>query len=458
MNTAGRSGGRGPTAGGVRPGAQRRPSGARRVLTLATAAVLLAGAPMPAAAQDVAVVGAEVRPVSGPPVEDATVLIRGGTVRAVGTDVEVPDGVPVVDGTGKVVTPGLFDAATRVGLVEVGAVDETRDYAMQADDPVRAAFRVTDGVNPNSTLVPVTRLGGVTTVVANPAGGLVSGQSAVLDLAGATVEEMLVRDRAALVASFGPDAAGGARGAAALRLREALGEAEYYAANRRGYDRGSHRPLSQSRLDLEALQGVLTGARPLVVEVHRASDILAVLRLAREHGLRLVVQGGAEAWMVADELAAADVPVIVKPLTNAPEDFSRLGARFDNAALLHRAGVRVVISTFDAHNARNLRWEAGNAMRFGLPPEVALRAVTLEPARAFGLSGRYGSLEPGKVGNVVVWSGDPLSLSSRPERVIVRGRVVPRDSRQEQLFRRYRDLRPGEPPAYRAGKGPDGTP
>lgn len=446
--------------------ATRPAAAARRAATVPLAsALLLLGAvpagpagPAPASAQDVAVVGAEVRPVSGPPVQGATVLVRDGVIEAVGPDVEVPSGVRTLDGSGKVVTPGLFDANTRVGLVEVGAVDGTRDYAMEAEDPVKAAFHVIDGINPNSTLVPITRLGGVTTVVANPAGGLVAGQSAVVDLAGATVGEMLVRGRASMVASFGSEVTGESRGAAALRLREALEEARYYANNRRGYDRGAARPLQQSRLDLEALQPVLLGDRPLVVNAHRASDIVAVLGIAEEYGLDLVIQGGAEAWMVADRLAAADVPVVLKPLTNSPEEFELLGARFDNAALLERAGVTVVLSTFDAHNARNLRWEAGNAVRFGLPAGAALRAVTLAPARVFGVADTHGSLEPGKAGDLVLWSGDPFELSSRAEAVVIDGRVMPEDSRQEELFRRYRELHGELPPAYREGKGPAGSP
>lgn len=426
-------------------------------------AVLLAGSgawavPAPAAAQDLAVVGAEVRPVSGPAMSDATVLVRDGVIEAVGPDVRVPDGVRTLDGSGMVVTPGLFDANTRVGLVEVGAVEETRDFAMEAEDPVKAAFHVADGLNPNSTLVPVTRLGGVTTVVSNPGGGLVAGQSAVVDLAGATVDEMLVAGRASMVASYGAGVTGGSRGAAALRLREALDEARYYAANRRGYDRGNARPLGQSRLDLEALQAVLSGDRPLVVNADRASDLLAAVGIAEEYGLDLVLQGGAEAWMVAGRLAEAGVPVILKPLTNSPEDFDLLGARFDNAALLHRAGVTVVLSTFDAHNARGLRFEAGNAVRFGMPDDAALRAVTLTPAEVFGVADTHGSLEPGKAGNLVLWTGDPFELSSRPEAVVIRGRVVPEDSRQEELFRRYRELGRDLPPAYREGRGAAGSP
>ncbi len=434
-------------------GRARKP-GVMALPMVGTLAILaIGGFAAPAAGQDVAIVGGQVHTVSGGMIEDGTVLIRGGRVEAVGRNVTVPDGILRLDARGKVVTPGLFDLGTQIGLVEVGLEAQTRDTGMD-DDAVTAAFDVLDGVNPHSTLIPVNRLGGITTVLSSPSGGLIAGQGAVLDLTGGSLGRMLARPRAAMVASYGSDAAaatGGSRGAASLRLREVLEDARFWRENRAQFERGAARPLSHSRLDLEALQPVLAGETPLVVAVDRASDILAVLRIAREYGLRLVIAGGAEAWMVADSLAAADVPVVVKPLTNLPASFDRLGARFDNAAVLHEAGVRVALSSFDTHNARNLVQEAGNAVRYGLPWEVALRGVTLEPARALGLADRYGSLEPGRVGNVVIWSGDPFELSSRAEAVVIRGEVMPEASRQRDLFERYRALEETAP-AYRSGR------
>lgn len=416
--------------------------------------------PVTDARPTIAITGATVHPVSGPPIEGATVLIRDGRIEAVGRDVSVPPDARRIDGSGKVVTPGFFDAGTSLGLVEVGAVDDTRDMQM-GGDYIAAAFDVTDGLNPNSTLIPINRLGGVTTALSNPSGGLISGRAAVIDLRTGSLSRLLAEPRAAMVASYGPDAAedvGGARGAVSLRLREVFEDARFWAQNRGAYLRGAARPLSHSRLDLEALQPVLAGEMPFLVEVDRASDILAVLRIAAEYGLRPIIAGGTEAWMVADTLAATETPVIVKPLTNLPGGFASLGARFDNAALLHEAGVPLVITTFDTHNARNLRYEAGNAVRFGLSREAALRAVTLGPAEALGVEGRYGSLEPGKVASVVVWSGDPFELSSVPETVIIRGEVVPESSRQKELLERYRELDRELPPAYTGGRAPARTP
>lgn len=404
--------------------------------TLALAALAL---PAIAVAQDVAVIGGTVHTVSGDVLEGATVLVRGGTIAAVGHDIEVPAGVPTIDATGRVVTPGLFDATTSLGLVEVGAVSSTVDARLEGD-PVRAAFDVVDGINPRSTLIPVSRAAGLTTVLSAPGGGLISGQAAIIDLAGSSAGEMVVRPRAAMMANYNAGAAGGARGGASLRLREVLDDARFWRDNHAAFSAGRTRGVAASRLDLEALGPVLDGDVPFIVGVHRASDIEAVLRLADDFGLDLVIAGGSEAWMVADRIAATGVPVILKPLNNSPSGFDRLGARFENAALLDRAGVDVIIGSFNSHNARWLLLEAGNAVRFGLPWDVALRAVTLAPAMALGIGDQYGSLEPGKVGNLVVWTGDPFELSTDVEAVVIRGSTMSLDHRQLELFRRYREL------------------
>ncbi len=399
----------------------------------------LTGFPAGAVGQDLAVTGGTVHTVAGAVLEGATVLVRDGVIAAVGADVEVPAGVPILDAKGRIVTPGLFDATTSLGLVEVGMVSSTVDARLEGD-PVRAAFDVVDGINPRSVLIPVNRAAGLTTALSTPGGGLISGQAAIIDLAGSSADEMLVKARAAMVANYSAGAAGGARGGASLRLREVLDDARFWRDHQAEFSTGRTRELSASRLDLEALGPVLAGEIPLIVGVHRASDIEAVLRIADDYGLDLLISGGSEAWMVADRIASAGVPVILKPLNSSPAGFDRLGSRFDNAALLDRAGVTVVIGSFNTHNARWLLLEAGNAVRFGLPWDTALRAVTLAPAEALGVGERYGSLEPGKVGNLVVWTGDPFELSTEAETVVIRGQATSLDHRQLQLFRRYRDL------------------
>jgi imidazolonepropionase-like amidohydrolase len=417
---------------------------------LAAAAALLAA---PAAAQTIAVTGGTVYPVSGAPIPNGTVLIRDGRIVAVGAGIAIPEGARRIDATGKWVTPGLFESSTNLGLTEVEAVDATNDFRLNEGpngDQVAAAFNVADGINPRSMVIPVTRIAGVTTAVSRPSGGLIAGQAIAIDLDGNRVEDMLIASPVAMFASLSEnsrDAGNGARAGQSMRLREVLDDARAWARNRDAFERGATRDFSVSRLDLAALQPVLAGREPLVVEAHRASDIQTVIRIAHEYGLKLVISGGTEAWMVAEDLARAHVPVLVKVLNNLPESFEALGATYENAARLRRAGVTVAITSGETFKAYNIRQEAGNAVAYGLPWDEAFRAVTLVPAQIWGVADRYGSLEPGKVANVVVWSGDPLELLTRVEHVIIRGREVPLVSRETELRDRYRHLDQGR--AYR---------
>ncbi|CAN5508012.1 amidohydrolase family protein [soil metagenome] len=399
----------------------------------------------PAAAEVIAITNARVLPVSGPAIERGTVVIRDGRIAAVGSDVAPPTGARVIDAAGKVVTPGFIDSATQLGIVEIPlSADGTADQRT-TDQGIGAAFTVLDAFNPNSTAIPVTRVEGITRVLVRPAatGHVLVGQGAVMDLSGAHVPGSVTRAPAAMLALLGEGGAGvagGSRASAMLRLRETLEDARDFSANRAAFNTAQRRGYTRSRLDLEALQPVLKGDVPLAVEVNRASDLLAAMRLADDFKLRLVLMGAAEGWMVADEIAKRKVPVVLKPLTNLPS-FDSLGATLENAARLAQAGVTIAFSTFDTHNVRNLRQEAGNAVAHGLPPDAALAAVTLTPAQLWGVSDRVGSLEPGKDADLVIWSGDPFELLTSAEHVFIRGREVSRDTRQRQLLERYKELK-----------------
>ncbi|HYG65990.1 MAG TPA: amidohydrolase family protein [Thermoanaerobaculia bacterium] len=384
--------------------------------------------------------------------EGATVLIEDGRIRAVGRDVAVPSGARRIDAAGKVVTPGLFDSLSRLGLVEVGAVEGSVDTTVEDYDPVTAAFQVADAINPRSSLIAVNRIEGLTRAVVAPEAGdsLIAGQAAIIHLGGPG--DFLLRSPAAMFAVLGEagaERAGGARGAALLRLREALQDAEDYAENRAAFERGDRREYSVSRLDLEALVPVVRGELPLVVTVNRASDIQAALRLAKELELKLILAGANEGWLVAREIAQAKVPVLVTPMENRPERFEILAATLENTARLHAAGVTVALMSGDAHNARNIRQAAGNAVAYGMPWDAALAAMTVVPARLWGLADRYGTLEPGKDADVVIWDGDPLEITTFADRVFIRGVEIPMRSRQTELRDRYKDLSGDLPPAYR---------
>ena len=406
-------------------------------LTLVASNAAAADAPAP----PVAIEHATVFVPGGPPLKDATVVLAGGKVAAVGTGVAVPAGARRIDAQGKVVTPGLIDAFAEAGLVEIEAEDSANDTHAKGG-ALLPSFRLRDGYNPRSAVVPISRAEGVTTVVLEPQSGILAGEAAAVDLAGDRLERAVVRDAAAQVAVItdgSVTAFAGARGEAWRKLRTALEDARFYATHRAAYDDNRSRPLSLPRPDLEALLPVLRGEEPLVIVAHRASDIELALKLADEFKLKWILAGGAEAWLMAPELAAHKVPVIVDPWANLPASFDRLRSRDDLAALLAKAGVDVIVATFTPNESRQLWQRAGDAVRFGMDHDAAVRAVTEAPAKAFGLKG-YGRLEAGAVGNVVVWSGDPLQTSTRVEHVFVRGVEESLVTRQTELLKRYRRM------------------
>jgi imidazolonepropionase-like amidohydrolase len=391
-----------------------------------------------------AIVNARILAATGPIIERGTIVMRGGQVEAIGANVQPPAGARVIDAAGKTVTPGFLDSATQIGIVEISTSAEGTADHRTTDSRVSAAFTVVDAFNANSTVIPVTRVEGVTRALVTPdgTGNVLVGQGAVFDFGGAQVPDSITRAPAAMVALMGePGAAvaGGSRSTAVLRLREILQDAMDYARNRTAFEAAQRREYVRSRLDLEAMQRVLKGEVPLAIQVNRASDILAALRLGDEFKLRVVLLGAAEAWMVAGDLASRKVPVVVKPLTNVPT-FDSLGATLENAARLSKAGVVVALATFDTHNSRNLRQEAGNAIAYGMDRQAALQAVTIVPARIWGVADRVGSIEAGKDADLVVWSGDPFELTTIAERVFIRGQEIAKDTRQRQLLERYRDL------------------
>jgi imidazolonepropionase-like amidohydrolase len=395
-------------------------------------------------AQTIAIQGGTVYPVSGPRIENGTVLIKDGRILQVGTDVTVPADATVIDAKGKWVTPGLFHAWTDLGLNEVGSVPQTSEDTKSGD--INAAFNVAEGINPQSVFIPVARTDGVTTAVSGPEGGLVAGQALLLDLSGDRIEDLISQNPVAMVVDLSSEskgAGGGSKAGVYQRLRQLFKDADEYRKRTPDYKKNQMQELSAPAADLEALVPVLEGRLPLYTIANRQSDIESALRLANEYHLKLVIRGGTEAWKVAKMLAAANVPVVLNPLSDVP-NFDGLSPRLDNATILREAGVPVVLIEPDRGNYRNLRFSAGNAVRNGMKWDDALRAITLEPAKAMGVDGRYGSLEAGKVADVVVWSGDPLDFASAVEHTYIKGVEISKDTRQTELLERYKTL----PPKY----------
>jgi imidazolonepropionase-like amidohydrolase len=397
-----------------------------------------------AGAQTVAITGGTVYPISGPKIEHGTVIITNGKITAVGgAGVAVPAGATKIDASGKWVTPGLFNSATSLGLAEgnpqSGGYNESR---AKGEKGLSASFNAWEGMNPAATFIAETRRDGVTTAMVAPAAGsLFNGRAAVVDLNGETVAAMLVKGPVAMVAELGD--VGDARGEQFAHFREILSDAKTYGLRKVAYDNGAIRSMAASREDLEALAPVVAGTMPLIVSANKAADIRAALGIAKQFGLKLVIEGGAEAWECAKELAAAHVPVMAGAMNNIPGSFSTLGHRQENLALLRAAGVEVVIVGDggglgeDNYNARNVRYEAGNAVAYGMKWDDALRAVTLAPAEVLGVADRVGSLQIGREADVVVWSGDPFEFASVAEHVYVRGVENNAPTRQQMLIERY---------------------
>lgn len=383
--------------------------------------------------------------------ENATLLIDGKRIRAIGNKVVIPKHAKIINATGKVVTPGIFEAVSQLGIVEISLVKETVDSKLEADGH-GPAFSIADAFNPDSTLIDVNRIEGVTRAMVAPQNGksIFAGQGSLIHLGDAS-DYMTQADRALFVSlgEAGAGLAGQARGGAMLNLREALEDARDYKNHRQAFSSGARYEYAMSRKDLDVLVKVLDGEIPLAIQVERASDIRAALRIKREFAPRVVLIGVSEGWKVADEIAAAKVPVVINPVYNVPNSFESLGATLRNAARLHAAGVMLTFDYDRTHNARNLSQAAGIAVAHGLPWIEALKAITLNPAKIWGVAEQVGSLEAGKDADVVIWDGDPLEVSSYADQVFIRGEAIPMVSRQTLLRDRYWDLSDGMPYAYR---------
>lgn len=422
----------------------------RYCLGTALAAFLML--PILATAESYAITNATVHTLGKPgALQNATVIIEDGKITAVGTNINVPARATVIDATGKVVTPGVFDPVSYLGIVEIGGVEQSVDDALA--NSYGPAFSVADAVNPRSTLIPINRIEGVTRAFVVPDAGeggtVIAGQAAIIHLG--DVDDFIVKREAGMISFLGESGskiAGGSRAGALLRLREAFEDARDLKDNRDSFDAGQRRAYALPRLDLEALLPVIDGSMPLLVNVHRVSDIEAVLRLKDEFKLRVVIVGGAEAWMIADKIAAASVPVILNPLANLPSSFESINASLENAARLHKAGVQIAFAMGDSHNARNLTQSAGVAVANGLPWDAGLRAITVNPAMIYGQSETCCTIEVGKEADVVVWDGDPLEVTTFASQVFIRGEKMSMQSRQTLLRDRYMNLDTELPPAY----------
>ena len=452
-------------------------------------AALLLGSALPAVAQTIAFTGGTVAIGDGSePIPGGTVVVRDGRIVAAGANVAVPAGAQIVDARGKWVTPGIIAGFSRLGLSDVDAVDPASDAG--GDGPFSAAIDIAPAINPNAQPIAINRADGVTRAIVAPETGksIFAGQGALIDT-GADLDAV---SRPRLfqfveLGETGAERAGGSRASAHVLLRNALREASELGrfsgpVRGGGSAGGGQQPavpenardeklltpdarrsqdILLTRFDAAALVPVLRGQQILMIHAERASDLLQVIALRREFPrLRLVIVGADEGWTVADRLAASNIPVIASALSDLPAQFESLAATQSNVGRMRAAGVKVSIGTIGDDETRmsfRQRFYAGNLVGLskvagaaGLSWGEALATITSRPAEALGLGAEYGSLAPGRHGDVVLWSGDPLDNASTPELVMIDGIQQPLTTRQTRLRDRYRDLSRRElPEAYR---------
>jgi imidazolonepropionase-like amidohydrolase len=396
--------------------------------------------------------------VSGGTIEKGTVVIRDGKIAAVGASVSVPSDAKRIDATGLSVYPGMIDSATRVGLLEIGAVSATNDISEVGD--YNPHLRAYEAFNPNSEHIPVARVAGVTTVVSMPAGGTMSGQPLVVDLAGDTVDDMVLRPSVGVILNFPTEGARSAFDSNAYQVRKStasdakkardkkldevrslMRDAEAYAKAMDAYAKDPSLPIGRRNLKLAGLLPVLRGELPFVVRTNDERDIRAAVAFADEMKVKmiLVVSGESDVAKAAPLLAQKKIPVVIGSMYTLP---AREDERYDlpqqTAAALAKAGVTFAFSTGDYANVRDLPYNAAMAVAYsGLSKEDALKAITLWPAQIWGVADRVGSIEVGKYANLIVTTGDPLEVVTDVKHVFIEGKQIPLVSRHTQFYDRY---------------------
>jgi imidazolonepropionase-like amidohydrolase len=393
-----------------------------------------------------AITNTTIVPVVGPRIANGTVVIRDGKIEAVGSGVASPAGATVIDGTGLFVYPGMIDSGDRMGITEIGSVPGGQDtQELGQYNPHNA---VLSAVNPSSVHVPITRANGVTSAITSAEGGMIQGWAALIDLAGWTPDEMAQNGRVAMVMTY-PRVGGGGRrgfrggagqgGDAAETQNRQVRELYDYLREARSYNAKSN-PVPQN-LAFAALGPALRGEAPVLFDVQTEGQIRGVLALADTFKLKVVLRGATEAWMLADTLAARKIPVVVGPLTATPEGDAPYDAVYAYPGVLAKAGVLIAFQTNDGGegDARNLPYNAALATAYGLDPEEALRAVTINPARIWGVANRLGSIEAGKVANLFMTTGDPLDVRSQVREVFIRGQRMPWDDRHTTEYQKFRN-------------------
>jgi imidazolonepropionase-like amidohydrolase len=425
----------------------------RRAYGTAAALALTLAVGAPLAAQTFAIQGGTIHTLTGEEPYVGTVVVRDGRILAVGPSVSVPAGAEVIDATGRHVYPGMFDAVTTLGLTEVGAVDVTNDSREQGD--FNPHLQAATAIHPATEHIPVTRSNGITHAMAVPAGGSgsIAGQASLVGLDGWTVEEMRIDPGAAMsivypsLSAGGRGFGGGGRGGGAggwseveERYRTQVARLDEWLEAGRHYAQAVVAGADVRRdLRLEAVAKITGGEMPVLLSANGERDIRNAVEWAERQNLRFVITGGREAWRIAEWLAERDVSVILAPTQSMPSGPDESYAEaYSNPGILHNAGVRIAFATFNSSDSRTLPYEAAMAVPFGLPVDAALDAVMKNGAEMLGLADDIGTIEAGKMGNVIVTDGNPLEIQTQVTELFILGRQVSLENRHQSLYERYR--------------------
>jgi imidazolonepropionase-like amidohydrolase len=402
-----------------------------------------------------AITNARIVTVTGPVIENGTVVVADGKIAAVGATVTVPSGAKVIDAKGLSVYPGMIDSGTEIGLTEISSVSGTVDTTEIGDN--NANIHVDVAPHPDSSHVAVARVNGITTVLSEPRGGLIAGQSALINLDGWVPKEMILKSPAAMHITWpGANAAGfefagfqgQRRSVIEVRreqdrqvdlLKKIIRQARAYADAKEAREKDPTLPRQDVDLKLEALIPVVRGRLPVVILAVNERDIKNAIAFADEMKIKMILSGGIEAYKLAGELKAKNIPVLIGPVLRMPaNEDDPYDMQFANAGILSNAGVKIAFQTLDSAHVRDLPYHAGMAAAFGLGKEDALKAVTLYPAQIFGVADQIGSIENGKIANLIVTDGDPLEVLTQIKYLFIQGRRIPLTSRHTELYEKYK--------------------
>jgi len=389
-------------------------------------------------------------------INNGTLIIEDDKIVQIGTNVSIPGDAEVIDASGLYVYPGMINASTSLGLSEVGAVTATNDNVELGT--YNPHIKVTVAINPHTVHIPISRVNGITSALVVPGGAVISGQSALINLNGWIIDEMILKDPAGICVNFPhvptdeelqrrqqtrqpQQTSSSAKEKAEKQikdLKEVFLKANRYAARWEKYKNSKSLKTPEKDLMLEALVPVVKNELPVIISVNDENDIKNAIEIVKELEIKAIFQGARDGWKVADLIKKNNIPILVGPVLSTPGSKDPYDARYANGAILNKAGVKIAFLTGGASDVRSLPYHAGSAAAYGLPKEEALKAVTIYPSEIFGVDNLIGSLEVGKMANVIVTDGDPLEMRTQIKHVFIAGEKIKLTSKHKELYEKFR--------------------